>query len=493
DQLKAEVERLSQTAKTDEERVAELKKLFGVNKVAKRARPVLEKLIKAAKTGKLNDQVFYDVVSERLGLPRYDRQVVADLTRMALAIDKAPAGIPRNKLTLDMQKYIATRMGFSAGDLAQSIWYGNMLSGMGTQVVNFVDTFNNTVGNVFGLFLIKPLAGAHIWSNATRGFGKGLIEARRALVGQTLERVKLEGPTSLGSVPTLELARFGQRGGVPLTAGPDAGFLRRAYVGTVRSVAESKLAYPLNLWKYVRRGMFASDSIMYHAAKEARAALLAYRAAEEEGLSGRALSRRVREMMGNTPQQIDTFALQADREGLTGIEKAARIAELQDELRPMEARADADEFAGETTYNMQPKGLLGKMSEGVERFGRLGGPANIARILVVPFTRIAANVTNRSLNYTPYGFKRAMFGYNYDAPLSRDAKAMLYVRASLGSGAMIGALALQHKGVIQIHGGGPRDPDKRKQLLEARWKPYSVQIGNQYWSYVNTPLALAFG
>src|SRR4029077_7604051 len=34
---------------------------------------------------------------------------------------------------------------------------------------------------------------------------------------------------------------------------------------------------------------------------------------------------------------------------------------------------------------------------------------------------------------------------------------------------------------------------KRKQLLEARWKPYSVQIGNQYWSYVNTPLALAFG
>jgi hypothetical protein len=44
-----------------------------------------------------------------------------------------------------------------------------------------------------------------------------------------------------------------------------------------------------------------------------------------------------------------------------------------------------------------------------------------------------------------------------------------------------------------LHGGGPRDPEKRQQLLENGWKPYSWQIGNTYISYVNTPMALAMG
>jgi hypothetical protein len=499
DQLKAEIERLAQEAKTDEERLAELKKLFGVNKVAKRAKPVLDKLIKAAKTGRLTDQVFYDIVSERLGLPKYDRQVVAELTRMALAIDAAPAGIPRNKLVLDMQKYIATRMGFSAGDLAQSIWYGNMLSGFGTHVVNITDTALNVVSDVNGMFLVelvtgKPLVAARIWSNALRGFSHGLLQARRALAGTVLERGKLEGPTSLGSLPSLELARFGVRGGVPLTTGPDAGFLKRAYVGTLRRIAESKPAAVLNLWKYVRRAMFAEDSVMFHAARQARSSLLAYRAAAEEGHRGSALRRRVRELLGQTPEQIETFALQADREGLSGIEKAARIAELQQELLPLEARADAEEFAGEATYQMKPKGLLGRMSDHVDRFAQRGGPANVARILVVPFTRIAANVTNRSLNYTPWGFKRAMFGYSYDeAPLTHDQKALLFVRAAIGTSVMAGAVAAQAAGLIAIHGGGPRDPEKRRQLLEGGWRPWSWQIGNTYISYLNTPLSLGMG
>jgi hypothetical protein len=86
-----------------------------------------------------------------------------------------------------------------------------------------------------------------------------------------------------------------------------------------------------------------------------------------------------------------------------------------------------------------------------------------------------------------------MAGYWYDRAPTFDERVAFAVRASIGTGAMIGALALQHKGVLQVHGGGPRDPEKRNQLMENGWKPYTWQIGNHYISYVNTPMALPMG
>jgi hypothetical protein len=44
--------------------------------------------------------------------------------------------------------------------------------------------------------------------------------------------------------------------------------------------------------------------------------------------------------------------------------------------------------------------------------------------------------------------------------------------------------------VIELSGNGPRDPDRRKQLFEKGWKPYSIKIGDRYWSYQYTPFGL---
>jgi len=51
-------------------------------------------------------------------------------------------------------------------------------------------------------------------------------------------------------------------------------------------------------------------------------------------------------------------------------------------------------------------------------------------------------------------------------------------------------MALQGAGAIQINGAGPSDPERRRQLQEAGWKPYSLKIGNHYWSYIYTPIGL---
>jgi hypothetical protein len=41
-----------------------------------------------------------------------------------------------------------------------------------------------------------------------------------------------------------------------------------------------------------------------------------------------------------------------------------------------------------------------------------------------------------------------------------------------------------------VHGAGPSDEEKRRQLMNAGWRPYSLQIGDRYFVYSNTPVGL---
>jgi hypothetical protein len=233
--------------------------------------------------------------------------------------------------------------------------------------------------------------------------------------------------------------------------------------------------------------MAASDAIMYRTAKEGRLGLLADRAAREEGLRGHALDRRVQEMLGRTDEQNQLHLQTAAGEGYTGAALQARVNELREQSLPMHMNADASDFAGVATYNHEPRGFLGAVGKSV---ARLSQKFPLLRA-VVPFTRIVANVTNRGLNYTPWGFKRALRGYSGEEGTPKgDEHAQLMARATMGTVGLSALLALQQKGVIQINGGGPQDTEKRKQLRETGWRPYSLKIGDKYVSYVYTPIGL---
>jgi hypothetical protein len=485
-ELKAEIDRLNQIQITDAERVKELKKLFGKNPTARKVKPYLEKLLKAARTGKMQDQLFYEIVAERLGLPAFDRNVSAEITRLAFAIEKAPEGLPKDKLTLQLNHYIATRMGFKASDLPLGVWYGNMLSGYNTQIVNFVDTLINVQSEIFGMAITNPRSAAKIYGQMLKGMREGPAEA--ALI-MKLGRVRGQAAKYLETPALMEVAQFGTKGGVPtLGKGRTGRFMKR--------VAEAGPARVLNAWKQVSRVMMASDAVMYRMARNARAALYADQAARGEGLRGKKLHRRVREMMGETTEAYREFREQAKAEGFTGVEARARVTELKDQAQragewyPEEGPRTPEDWAGMATYNHEPQGLFGAAANGLSQASTKFPPLK----LVVPFTRIVANVTNRGLNYTPYGFVRAYRGYHFDKALpTYDASIAHLTRASMGTIALGTLGSLQSSGYVEIHGAGPKDAEKRRQLMAAGWKPYSVQIGDRYLSYLPTPLALGLG
>lgn len=455
--------------------VGALKELAKKNPIARKLKGRFQDLIDASKPQLLTEETFYQTAGEKLGIPQFSPEIARDVLKLAHEIEAAPEGMPRDAKTLELSKYIANLKGFDAKDVPLGIYYGNMLSGYNTQIVNTLDTFLNVASEINGLALTNPKAAAHIYGGLLRGFVDGKTDALLALTeGRMVSDSKwLDAPR------LMEVAKFGEKGGVPIR-------VQGRPSAAIKFLSETKPAYVLRGWKYVTRLMAASDSVMHRAANEARSALLAYREAAKEGLTGDALSNRVNEILGLTEKATQKFEDQARDEGFTGTKFKARVSELREMSRPKEAAADSSDFAGEATYNHEPHGMLGYFADGIAK----ASDAYPVLKAFVPFTRIVANVTNRGLNYTPVGFKRAFYGYSREAAPTGDAQAALIARATMGTIGLATLTTLQGTGALEINGAGPTDSAKRKQLEASGWKPYSIKIGDHYYSYIYTPLGL---
>ena len=444
------------------------------NKTAKKVRNATDKIIKAGKGKDLTSPEFFDAVSEELGLPKVSPEISTKILDLAEKVAAAPEGIPKDRATLALTKYIATQKGFKASDLPLGIFYGNILSGYNTHLVNAIDTMGNVNSEIFGLALANPKAALKIYGSLLRGFSEGKADALMAL---TEGRIATDEKWM--DVPKLmEVAQFGVKGGVPIDTSTKGGQI-------AKMLGEGKLATPLNLYKYVGRALAASDAFNFRGAKEAKAAALAYQMATSEGKKGDELLSRMDQILAL--DKMPNLLLQAEKEGFTGQQATARAIELREQLRDSGISDASSEFAAEATYNHKPYGSLGILANSIESASNKILPLK----LFVPFTRIVANVTNRSLNYTPYGYKRAFMGYlDGDGPPIGDAKAQALARANIGTTALGILAVLAAQGLIEINGGGPSDDEKRKQLMSAGWKPYSIKIGDTYWNYLLTPIGL---
>lgn len=462
------------------ERSERLRKQYSKTPLGKKLpRPLWEKIVELSDAGLLNEEAFYTLAADRLGLPKYDKATVAELTRMAAEIEATPEGFQRNEKMTEFLGKIADLKGVDPADIPTALWYANILSGYSTQLVNTVDTGLNVFSEAAAMAASHPTAVPDIISGLYRGMLKGGLEAKEALKtgrGRTENKLQI--------YPVLERARFGEAGGVPVSA-------ETAFGRVLKAGLEKKPAKILNLWKYPLRAMVASDTVFYNSFKEARSRVLARVMAKKEGLSGDALFQRVDEILNQTPEKIAAAEQQAQAEGLTGARYKRRVREIQEQGRPEELVSNADEAAQIATYNHDPTGTLGVIAA---KIGEITQNVPLARA-IVPFTRIVANVANRGLDYTPWGYKRLFFGqhggerFATKPPVGEAYRAQL-VKATAGTIGMTALAALDAADVIQVTASGPQNPDERKQMQNAGWKPYSVKMGDTWVSYQYTPLNL---
>lgn len=393
----------------------------------------------------------------------------AEIRRLTAEAHAAPEGIPKQDATKKLADYMVKQTGIPARDLPLSIYYTHILSGVNTHVVNAVDTGLNVLHEVNNLAVSNPRAAASIYAGLMRGLGEGkydgllsLQEGRRIVSGKFIESPDL-----------LEVSKFGKKGGVPIA-------VKGVASKVAKRVAESWPAKPLNAYKYVMRMMSASDAVFFRGAEEARAGLLAHRLAEATGVERAKLKSEVDSILGY--DRLPEFREMAAKEGYTGAKAEARATELMIQSRPESLRAEASDYAGVATYNHEPRGVLGYLSNQVAQVSN----KYPALKLFVPFTRIVANVTNRGLDNTPMGILRAL----REKGLSAEERQRVLTRGITGTAGIIGLGVLNATGAITIHGAGPSDREKKRQLRNAGWKPFSMQVGGNYFTYTYTPVGL---
>ena len=161
---------------------------------------------------------------------------------------------------------------------------------------------------------------------------------------------------------------------------------------------------------------------------------------------------------------------QAYQEGLRGDELAVRMQNIVNNP-PENIKLESIDAARYRTFTKP----LGEAGQAVQKAAnRIPG----AR-LILPFIRTPTNIIK-------YVGERTVL-----APMSKVVRGEIaaggarrdLALAKIATGSMIMGAAADFTLSDQITGGGPKNPDMRKAKMATGWQPYSIKVGDTYYSY----------
>lgn len=171
----------------------------------------------------------------------------------------------------------------------------------------------------------------------------------------------------------------------------------------------------------------------------------------------------------------------ARSEGLRGDDLRQRIADLT--ANPTEEMIDKSmDYARYLTF----QNALGPHAS---KISALTQGAPILK-LIIPFIRTPTNLLKYSLERSPGAFLLREVRNDIKAGGSR--RHLAFAKMALGTGLGLTVTQLAAQGLIT--GGGPADENRKRQLLADGWQPYSIKIGDKYFSYQRfDPLSTTLG
>lgn len=494
-------EKLIRSLFSAKERVLKPRKIKGIE----------DDIILMSNIGAFSDADLVRRYGDAMGFAQMTEKDILTIQGLAENIQKSKEGLPRLKAIQDLVAYQADMRGMSFGEVAQSVWYANMLSGFNTHLVNFFANLFQ-VASEFGIAATRTMAQKNrkeglkfLAKGLIEGGKKGWLEAGAAWrTGRAHLKDKIEAPAAL------ERVRF--------------------WGGKFN---------PANALKYVRRAMVAADVLGYETSKEMRAYQMAVKMANFDtenpsmDLRQKALDilNRTDERFADAKeeaqqeyeQDVEFAKSERDKKAITEKEyqkalkdaerdRKRRVFELVETGRPEEVQKQSSDFGSRTTYNYKPEGFLGALTNAVNA----GIEQVPALAYIIPFRNIIANVANEAINYTPWGFARAasargsvtgsLAPEKYKESLSpkmtpeqlQQHKLDLVAKASMGIALTTALFVLSDPGddddpIIEVTGNGYADWKKNMALKETGWQPYSIKVGNKWYSYQYTPLVLIFG
>lgn len=412
-------------------------------------------------------------------------------------MEAAPFEFQKVEIAKDIAVDVTKRLGkISFSSLAMSLWYASILSGVGTQVLN---TGSNALNTIFEGIVQTPITFSKAGLEGNKEAVKGLLR------GWSRGITEAKAIWQQGVNPTRRSNKFYEADPLENFEFSPKEFSRLLKNDSPKRAFSYLLGgYPA-IMKYVPRAMSAVDAFFYHGLYEAQAS--AYAAEQSRRIKDPTTRKKEFErLMGWASGPFESSFEAAQQEAQAKFEDAGmeytqtdlnRAA--QEIITKRSSTSDsAHRFASKGTFNYDPEGLLGKISETLQ----FAGHKVPGFRFIVPFTRIVANVLNEQLNYSPWGFKRAAFGYvnkfdskegSTSAKSTREAQELL-MKASIGT-MLLPMVAMMlagedEEGLPLISGRGPVEYAEKKQLMDRGWKPYSIRMGDTWVNYQYTPASI---
>lgn len=112
--------------------------------------------------------------------------------------------------------------------------------------------------------------------------------------------------------------------------------------------------------------------------------------------------------------------------------------------------------------------------------------------LVAPFIRTPINIIKFATERSPFGFVMKNVRDNLSGKNGKAARDIQISRMAIGTAVGYATYSAAAEGYIS--GSGPQDPKERAVLRLSGWQPYSVRIGDKWYSYNRLdPLGLMIG
>lgn len=445
----------------------------------KKLKQIYEKVIEMSNIGSVDENALANIYADEFSTKKLTPEQTKELRKKAEKVQTAPEGFQKQNAVQDLYKYQDSLKNFSWADVATSIWYANVLSGFKTHITNTFANLVTTLSELTVAIAKNPRNTPYMIKGLLKGYQKGLLEANntRKTGYSPVKNSKIDTPNALENID----------------------------IKNIKGVKDAFLV-ALSKAKIVSRLMSAADAIAYSGNREMRAYEMAAEMARSEKKSSpdAKIWDKVSEILNQTSEKKSEAEAQAKEEGLSGQNYKRRVYEIMEQKRGKEILEDSSDFALRATFNGPSEGTLGLITDAVaglvEKFGWKGvKPLK----LVVPFTTIISNVANASLDWTPYGYKRAIFGtgaldltagQKYSREYTSDEKKKATIKATAGILSMIAAYALSdpEDGLIEITSNGTGDVKKNYDLAKNGWQKYSIRVGDTWISYQNTPFAIPF-
>jgi len=362
-----------------------------------------------------------------------------------LELERDPANLNRFVEKVSKPKF---------SDRAQEVWYNYLLSGPQTHMVNILSNTMTSLGQL-----------------PEHALAAGVGAVRRGFKRDASDRVLFSevGARTIGMLQGMKegLREYGRGFRARGPGGEVAPVLSRQGLGGVwkgltdrqpadllsKVEAQAQKAVPGikgDILRIPTSFLTAEDEFFKAVASRMELSGLAVRQASKEGLKGQAAKERAAELLANPTDGMLAQSLDY-----------ARYLTFQ---RPL---GDG------------PAGKISRLTQDHPTFKA-----------VLPFIRTPTNLIKFTAERSPLAPLVKEWRQDFAAGGARRDLAIAKIMIGSGVGAVVAELASQ--GIIT--GSEPSDENKRRLLYANGWQPYSIKIGDTYYSYKRLdPFAMTFG